>query len=257
MKGQQKREVCGGWNRSYESARYSRKKSTSAATISEFRCQQHLGEHVFSDHIANVDLQYLNKKGPSAFSDHVIQNEPSGMTKTSPKQSQGTNQSINLDISLNWMYIAFAEFIILRGKFCTMSLWQLVPKKLFNKPTFLFHIFWNSYIHLVPESSVTSSAVCTLLLCSPDETSLEELKTVCQASVSALHETLGSPYVVPGAGCLDTHLASFLRQHGKSNCSKIVADLGCTRGKHLVWHWYIALCALAVTLKVFNSTPLS
>jgi len=134
--------------------------------------------------------------------------------------------------------------------------WQLVSKRPVSKPAFLFRIFLNSYIHLVPESSLTSSSVCTLLLCSPDETSLDELKTVCQASVSALYETLGCPYVVPGAGCLDTHLASFLRQYGKTNGSKIAADLGCTRGKHLVWHWYIALCALAVTLRVFNSNHL-
>lgn len=108
----------------------------------------------------------------------------------------------------------------------------------------------------MPGSSVTSSAVCTLLLCSPDEASLDELKTVCQAAVSALHETLGCAYVVPGAGCLDTHLASFLRQYGRISCSKVAADLGCTRGKHLVWHWFIALCALATTLKVFNSNHL-
>ena len=101
--------------------------------------------------------------------------------------------------------------------------------------------FSYSYIHLVPESSLTSSSVCTLLLCSPDETSLEELKAVCQASVSVLHETLGCPYVVPGAGCLDTHLASFLRQYGKTNGLKIAADLGCTRGKCLLGHWYIVL----------------
>ena len=115
--------------------------------------------------------------------------------------------------------------------------------------------FSYSYIHLVPESSLTSSSVCTLLLCSPDETSLDELKAVCQASVSALHETLGCPYVVPGAGCLDTHLASFLRQYGKTHGSNIAADLGCTRGKYLVWHSYtiITLSVLAVTFKVFHS----
>ena len=93
---------------------------------------------------------------------------------------------------------------------------------------FLFHT--NSYVHLLPQSSFGSSSVCTLLLCSPGETSLDELKTVCQASMIALHETLACPYVVPGAGCLDTHLASFLRQYGQNSGYKIAAELGCTKG---------------------------
>ena len=96
---------------------------------------------------------------------------------------------------------------------------------------FFLHFFLNSYIHLLPQSSLLSSAVCTLLLCSPDEASLEELKTVCQASVSALHETLACPFVVPGAGCLDTHLASFLRQYGQNSGPEIIAELGCSKGK--------------------------
>ena len=146
------------------------------------------------------------------------------------------------------------EFIDQHGEFCTM--WHLVAKGLLGDIHFILYLVLNSYIHLLPESSLSSSAVCTLLLCSPDETSLDELKTVCQASVRALHETLGCPYVVPGAGCLDTHLASFLRQYGKNSGSKIAVDLGCTRGKHLVWQWYIALYALAVALKVFNSSLL-
>lgn len=95
---------------------------------------------------------------------------------------------------------------------------------------FFNNFSFNSYIHLLSTQKSSSSAVCTLLLCSPDETSLEELKTVCQACVTALHETLACPYVLPGAGCLDTHLASFVRQYGQNSGSEIAAGLGCTKG---------------------------
>ena len=91
-------------------------------------------------------------------------------------------------------------------------------------------LFCNSYLRLLPQSSQESSSVCTLLLCSSDETSLDELKIVCEASMVALHETLACPYVLPGAGCLDTYLASFLRQYGYHSGSKIAAELGCTKG---------------------------
>ena len=89
----------------------------------------------------------------------------------------------------------------------------------------------HSYIHLFPQPSLKSSPVCTLVLCAPDETSLEELKTVCQASIIALHETLKQPYVFPGAGCQDTHLASVLRMYGKNCSSEKSRDLGCSKGK--------------------------
>ena len=90
--------------------------------------------------------------------------------------------------------------------------------------------FCNSYLHLLPQSSQKSPSVSTLLLCSSDETSLDELKIVCEASMVALHETLACPYVLPGAGCLETHLASFMRQYGYNSGSKIASELGCTKG---------------------------
>ncbi|KAL9989194.1 hypothetical protein ACROYT_G003717 [Oculina patagonica] len=119
-----------------------------------------------------------------------------------------------------------------------------VPESSFGEVQKIEHVVINdkSFIHLLPQSSFTSSAVCTLLLCSPDETSLDELKTVCQSSVSALHETLASPYVVPGAGCLDTHLASFLRQYGQNIGPEIIAELGCTKGQFVAGINNVAYC---------------
>lgn len=90
--------------------------------------------------------------------------------------------------------------------------------------------FCNSYLHLLPQSSQESPSVSTLLLCSSNETSLDELKIVCEASMVALHETLACPYVLPGAGCLETHLASFMRQYGYNSGSKTASELGCTKG---------------------------
>ncbi|XP_068695767.1 molecular chaperone MKKS-like [Montipora foliosa] len=93
------------------------------------------------------------------------------------------------------------------------------------------HLILNdkSYIHLLPKSA--SSQVNTLVLCSPEETSLEELKTACQAAVCALYKTLACPYVVPGAGCLDTHLASVLRRYAQTSGSKVAEEFGCTKGQ--------------------------
>ncbi|XP_029182286.2 McKusick-Kaufman/Bardet-Biedl syndromes putative chaperonin-like isoform X1 [Acropora millepora] len=93
------------------------------------------------------------------------------------------------------------------------------------------HVVLNdkSYIHLYPKSS--SSQINTLVLCSPDETSLEELKTVSQAAVCALYETLACPFVVPGAGCLDTHLASLLRQYAQRSGSRVAEEFACTKGQ--------------------------
>lgn len=93
------------------------------------------------------------------------------------------------------------------------------------------HVVLNekSYIHLYPKSS--SSQINTLVLCSPDETSLEELKTVSQAAVCALYETLACPFVVPGAGCLDTHLASLLRQYAQRSGSRVAEEFACTKSQ--------------------------
>lgn len=93
------------------------------------------------------------------------------------------------------------------------------------------HVVLNdkSYIHLYPNSS--SSQINTLVLCSPDETSLEELKTVSQAAVCALYEILACPFVVPGAGCLDTHLASLLRQYAQRSGSRVAEEFACTKGQ--------------------------
>ncbi|XP_074635440.1 molecular chaperone MKKS-like isoform X2 [Acropora palmata] len=104
------------------------------------------------------------------------------------------------------------------------------------------HVVLNdkSYIHLYPKSS--SSQINTLVLCSPDETSLEELKTVSQAAVCALYETLACPFVVPGAGCLDTHLASLLRQYAQRSGSRVAEEFACTKGQFLAAINNVARC---------------
>jgi len=123
----------------------------------------------------------------------------------------------------------------------TLSTFSMdIPESSFGEVEKIEHVVFNEKSYLQLQSS--SSAVCTLLLCSSDETSLEELKTVCQAAVIALHETLACPYLVPGAGCLDTHLASFLREYGQSSGSKIAEELGCTKGQFVATINSIAHC---------------
>lgn len=119
-----------------------------------------------------------------------------------------------------------------------------IPVSNFGQLERIEHMVLNnkSYIHLFPQPSLKSSPVCTLVLCAPDETSLEELKTVCQASIIALHETLKQPYVFPGAGCLDTHLASVLRMYGKNCSSEKSRDLGCSKGQLISVINNVALC---------------
>ena len=92
-------------------------------------------------------------------------------------------------------------------------------------------MFLFSYLQLWPDSSLSSPSVSTLLLCSSDESSLEELKVVCQAVTSTLHDIVHNPYVVPGGGCLDTHLASFLRHCSQTYGNEATKQLGCSKGK--------------------------
>ncbi|XP_032231953.1 McKusick-Kaufman/Bardet-Biedl syndromes putative chaperonin isoform X2 [Nematostella vectensis] len=84
-----------------------------------------------------------------------------------------------------------------------------------------------SYLHLIPTQPMTS--VCTVILCSPDESSLEELLSTCQSAMSVLAQVVAYPWVVPGAGCMDTHLAGFLRTKALREKEEAAKNLGCTR----------------------------
>lgn len=127
----------------------------------------------------------------------------------------------------------------------TLSTFTLdIPVSNFGQLERIDHVVINdkSYIHLFSQPSSQSSPVCTLQLCSPNETFLEELKLVCQASIIALHETLKQPYVVPGAGCLDTHLALMLRMYGSKCSSEKSRDFGCSKGQFMSVINNVALC---------------
>ncbi|GAB6022358.1 hypothetical protein CHUAL_006478 [Chamberlinius hualienensis] len=56
-----------------------------------------------------------------------------------------------------------------------------------------------------------SSRVHTLMLCNYYEESLEELNIVCRQSMATLRGLLSSPFVLHGGGCLEFHLASFVK----------------------------------------------
>ena len=83
---------------------------------------------------------------------------------------------------------------------------------------------------MLPGESDGAKQVTTVVLCSPDETRLEELKCVSNAAVSVLSCTLACPYVLPGGGCTDTHLAALLRQKAGTCDGETLQQLGCTKG---------------------------
>ncbi|XP_028407669.1 McKusick-Kaufman/Bardet-Biedl syndromes putative chaperonin-like [Dendronephthya gigantea] len=67
------------------------------------------------------------------------------------------------------------------------------------------------FVHLIPHSSLKHD-ISTLLLCGPDEHSLDELKILCCAVFQSLKQLVYNPFLVPGGGCFETMIAGLLMQ---------------------------------------------
>lgn len=83
------------------------------------------------------------------------------------------------------------------------------------------------FFHLLPNEAT----VCTLLLCSRNDTAWEELKLTCQTAMHVLQLTIKEPWVLLGGGCTETHLAAYVRHKVHHEAEAIVRDDGCTQAK--------------------------
>lgn len=87
------------------------------------------------------------------------------------------------------------------------------------------HVVMNnkSYLHLNSERPMT-----TLVLCSTEEESLQELKSLCKSCLIGLRHLLQSPFVLTGGGCWEIHLAAVIRKQVLQKKEKFLNSFGCT-----------------------------
>lgn len=83
------------------------------------------------------------------------------------------------------------------------------------------------FFHLLPKEAT----VCSLLLCSRSDTAWEELKLTCQTALHALQLTVKEPWVLLGGGCMETHLAAYIRHKVRNEAEAIVRDDGCSQAE--------------------------
>lgn len=84
-----------------------------------------------------------------------------------------------------------------------------------------------SYLLLTP---LAEQHVMTLVLYSPDEEQLSELKSLCSTCLMSLRHLLRSPHVLFGGGCWQTRLSALLKNKVKADQGDIIEKTGCTRG---------------------------
>lgn len=78
------------------------------------------------------------------------------------------------------------------------------------------------FFHLIPNEGT----VCSLLLCSRNDSAWEELKLTCQTAMHVLHLTIKEPWVLLGGGCTETHLAAYVRYKVHNEAEDVVRDDG-------------------------------
>lgn len=78
------------------------------------------------------------------------------------------------------------------------------------------------FFHLIPHETT----VCSLLLCSRNDTAWEELKLSCQTALHVLQLTIKEPWVLLGGGCTETHLAAHIRHKVHNKTDDIVKEDG-------------------------------
>ncbi|KAK6183652.1 hypothetical protein SNE40_011086 [Patella caerulea] len=81
-----------------------------------------------------------------------------------------------------------------------------------------------SYLHL----QEVDSCVITLVLATPDEDKLDELKTTTLGVLRNLERLIIQPEVLFGGGCWNTHVASYLRHHVAQNLSALASTHDCS-----------------------------
>ncbi|KAM7327247.1 molecular chaperone MKKS [Alexandromys fortis] len=83
------------------------------------------------------------------------------------------------------------------------------------------------FFHLIPHETT----VCSLLLCSRNDTTWEELKLACQTALHVLQLTIKEPWVLLGGGCTETHLAAHIRHKVHNKADDIVKEDGYSRAE--------------------------
>ncbi|XP_057559086.1 molecular chaperone MKKS [Hippopotamus amphibius kiboko] len=81
------------------------------------------------------------------------------------------------------------------------------------------------FFHLIPNEAT----VCSLLLCSRNDTAWDELQLTCQTALHILQLTIKEPCVLLGGGCTETHLAAYIRHKTHNKPESILRDDGCTQ----------------------------
>ncbi|XP_076141657.1 molecular chaperone MKKS [Alosa pseudoharengus] len=80
-------------------------------------------------------------------------------------------------------------------------------------------------LHLIPSGD---PVVCTMVLCHRNETMLDELKLACERAAHVLRLTLKDPYALLGGGCMETHLAAYIRHMSQENLLDVSTALDCS-----------------------------
>ncbi|EDL80306.1 McKusick-Kaufman syndrome protein, isoform CRA_b [Rattus norvegicus] len=103
------------------------------------------------------------------------------------------------------------------------------------------------FFHLLPNEAT----ICSLLLCSRNDTAWEELKLTCQTAMHVLQLTIKEPWVLLGGGCVETHLAAYIRHKVHNEAEAIVRDDGCSQAElHIATEAFCsALESAAVSLE--------
>ncbi|KAM6128499.1 molecular chaperone MKKS [Pterocles gutturalis] len=84
------------------------------------------------------------------------------------------------------------------------------------------------FVHLIPNDTV----VCSLVLCSRNETAWDELKRACETAEHVLQLTIKEPLALLGGGCTETHLASYIRHKSSSLSNSSFKDIDCSRTQY-------------------------
>eukprot|EP01112_Ceratiomyxa_fruticulosa_P003009 TRINITY_DN13415_c0_g1_i1.p1 TRINITY_DN13415_c0_g1~~TRINITY_DN13415_c0_g1_i1.p1 ORF type:complete len:559 (-),score=85.69 TRINITY_DN13415_c0_g1_i1:228-1904(-) len=79
------------------------------------------------------------------------------------------------------------------------------------------------YLFISPPFVRPSRPVVTVILCSQNQYALEELEYVSKSAITLLSYTLHSPYIVPGAGCIEFLLSQHIRSQLKKSKNEFSA----------------------------------
>ncbi|XP_056423839.1 molecular chaperone MKKS [Hyla sarda] len=84
------------------------------------------------------------------------------------------------------------------------------------------------FLHLQPYNT----AVCSIVLCNRNETSLKELTRTCQTAEHTLNHLLKEPCLLLGGGCTEAHIAAYIRYKSLMIQSSHLEELRCSSSEY-------------------------